>query len=36
MTVVQAKTEVEPEWFVLTTANSSLPRQHVLIFTKVK
>jgi ubiquinone/menaquinone biosynthesis C-methylase UbiE len=36
MTVVQAKTEVEPEGFVLTTANSSLPRQHVLIFTKVK
>jgi ubiquinone/menaquinone biosynthesis C-methylase UbiE len=36
MTVVQAKTEVEAEGFVLTTANSSLPRQHVLIFTKVK
>ena len=36
MTVAQAKTEVEAEGFVLTTANSSLPRQHVLIFTKVK
>ena len=36
MTVVQAKTEVEPEGFVLTTANSSLPRQHVLIFTKLQ
>jgi ubiquinone/menaquinone biosynthesis C-methylase UbiE len=36
MTVAQAKMEVEPEGFVLTTANSSLPRQHVLIFTKAK
>lgn len=34
MTVAQAKLEVEAEGFVLTTANSSLPRQHVLIFTK--
>jgi ubiquinone/menaquinone biosynthesis C-methylase UbiE len=32
MTVAQAKMEVEAEGFVLTTANSSLPRQHVLIF----
>jgi len=36
MTVAQAKIEVEAEGFVMTTANSSLPRQHVLIFTKVK
>jgi ubiquinone/menaquinone biosynthesis C-methylase UbiE len=36
MTVAQAKTEVEAEGFVLTTANSGLPRQHVLIFTKVE
>jgi ubiquinone/menaquinone biosynthesis C-methylase UbiE len=35
MTVAQAKTELEAEGFALTTANSSLPRQHVLIFTKV-
>lgn len=34
MTVAQAKQELEAEGFVLTTANSSLPRQHVLIFTK--
>lgn len=34
MTVVQAKLEVEHEGFVLTATNSSLPRQHVLIFTK--
>lgn len=34
MTVAQAKLEVEHEGFVLTTANSSLPRQHVLIFAK--
>jgi ubiquinone/menaquinone biosynthesis C-methylase UbiE len=34
MTVAQAKVEVEAEGFVLTTVNSSLPRQHVLIFTK--
>ena len=33
MTVAQAKMEVEPEGFRLTTVNSSLPRQHVLIFT---
>ena len=36
MTVAQAKTELEAEGFALTTANSSLPRQHVLIFTKVE
>ena len=34
MTVAQAKLEVEHEGFVLTTTDSSLPRQHVLIFTK--
>jgi ubiquinone/menaquinone biosynthesis C-methylase UbiE len=33
MTVAQARQEVEPEGFELTTVNSSLPRQHVLIFT---
>jgi ubiquinone/menaquinone biosynthesis C-methylase UbiE len=33
MTVAQAKLEVEHEGFTLATANSSLPRQHVLIFT---
>jgi ubiquinone/menaquinone biosynthesis C-methylase UbiE len=35
MTVAQAKIELEAEGFTLATANSSLPRQHVLIFTKV-
>ena len=34
MTVAQAKLEVESEGFVLTTADSSLPRQHLLIFTR--
>lgn len=34
MTVAQAKLELETEGFVLTTANSTLPRQHVLIFTR--
>lgn len=34
MTVAQAKLEVEHEGFVLTTTDSSLPRQHVLIFVK--
>jgi ubiquinone/menaquinone biosynthesis C-methylase UbiE len=33
MTVAQAKLEVEHEGFRLTTVDSSLPRQHVLIFT---
>jgi predicted methyltransferase len=32
MTVAQAKLEVEHEGFALATADSSLPRQHVLIF----
>lgn len=32
MTVAQAKLEVEHEGFKLTTVDSSLPRQHVLIF----
>ena len=32
MMVAQAKLEVEHEGFVLTTADSSLPRQHILIF----
>jgi ubiquinone/menaquinone biosynthesis C-methylase UbiE len=35
MTVAQAKVELEAEGFTLATAISSLPRQHVLIFTKV-
>jgi ubiquinone/menaquinone biosynthesis C-methylase UbiE len=35
MTVAQAKIELEAEGFTLATAISSLPRQHVLIFTKV-
>jgi ubiquinone/menaquinone biosynthesis C-methylase UbiE len=35
MTVAQAKVELEAEGFTLATAVSSLPRQHVLIFTKV-
>jgi SAM-dependent methyltransferase len=34
MTVAAAKLEVEHEGFVLATANSALPRQHVLIFEK--
>jgi predicted methyltransferase len=34
MTVAQAKLEVEAEGFVLTTNDSSLPRQHVLTFTR--
>jgi predicted methyltransferase len=34
MTVAQAKQEVEAEGYTLTTTDSSLPRQHVLIFTK--
>ena len=32
MTVEQARLELEPEGFVLTSVNSSLPRQHVLVF----
>jgi ubiquinone/menaquinone biosynthesis C-methylase UbiE len=32
MTVAQAKLELESEGFVLAAADSSLPRQHVLIF----
>jgi len=34
MTVAQAKLEVEHEGFVLASTDSSLPRQHVLTFTK--
>src|SRR5262245_40464474 len=34
MTVAQAKIELEAEGYALTTTDSSLPRQHVLIFTK--
>ena len=34
MTVAQARMELEAEGYTLTTADSSLPRQHVLIFTK--
>jgi predicted methyltransferase len=33
MTVAQAKMEIEAEGFVLTTVESGLPRQHVLVFT---
>jgi ubiquinone/menaquinone biosynthesis C-methylase UbiE len=33
MTVAQAKQELEHAGFTLTTVNSTLPRQHVLIFT---
>jgi SAM-dependent methyltransferase len=33
MTVAQARQEVQAEGFVLATVNSSLSRQHVLIFT---
>jgi ubiquinone/menaquinone biosynthesis C-methylase UbiE len=32
MTVAQAKAELESDGFVLTTVDSSLPRQHVLTF----
>jgi len=32
MTVAQAKLEVEHEGYVLATVDSSLPRQHVLVF----
>lgn len=32
MTVAQARLELEPEGFALTSVNSSLPRQHVLVF----
>jgi ubiquinone/menaquinone biosynthesis C-methylase UbiE len=32
MTVAQARLEVEHEGFVLATVDSSLPRQHVLVF----
>jgi SAM-dependent methyltransferase len=34
MTVAQARVELEAEGFALTTVNSTLPRQHVLIFMK--
>jgi ubiquinone/menaquinone biosynthesis C-methylase UbiE len=34
MTVAQAKVELESDGFVLTSADSSLPRQHVLTFTR--
>jgi SAM-dependent methyltransferase len=33
MTVAQAKLEVEHEGFTLASVNSSLPRQHLLVFT---
>ena len=33
MTVAQAKLELESDGFTLTSADSSLPRQHVLTFT---
>jgi ubiquinone/menaquinone biosynthesis C-methylase UbiE len=34
MTVAEAKLEVEAEGFTLTKVDESLPRQHILIFTK--
>lgn len=34
MTVAQAKLEVEHEGFMLAMVDSSLPRQHVIVFTK--
>jgi len=34
MSVAEAKTELEAEGFKLTRVDDSLPRQHVLIFTK--
>lgn len=34
MSVAEAKLEVEAEGFTLATVNESLPRQHILIFTK--
>ena len=34
MTVAEAKMEVEAEGFTLTKVDESLPRQHILIFTK--
>ena len=34
MSVAEAKLEVEAEGFTLSTVNQSLPRQHILIFTK--
>ena len=35
MSVAEAKLEVEAEGFKLTTTNEDLPRQHILIFTKL-
>ena len=35
MSVADAKLEVEAEGFKLTTTNEDLPRQHILIFTKL-
>ena len=35
MSVAEAKLEVEAEGFTLTTTNEDLPRQHILIFTKL-
>ena len=34
MTVAEAKLEVEAEGFTLTKVDESLPRQHILIFTR--
>jgi ubiquinone/menaquinone biosynthesis C-methylase UbiE len=34
MSVAEAKLEVEAEGFTLSTVNQSLPRQHILIFTR--
>jgi hypothetical protein len=34
MSVAEAKLEVEAEGYTLSQVNESLPRQHILIFTK--
>ena len=34
MSVAEAKLELEAEGFTLSQVNESLPRQHILIFTK--
>jgi ubiquinone/menaquinone biosynthesis C-methylase UbiE len=36
MTVAQARSEIEPEGFTLTTVKEDLPWQHVLVFTVAK
>ena len=34
MSVAEAKLELEAEGFTLSLVNESLPRQHILVFTK--